>query len=140
MVKYISTSLLTLFLFSCGDFLEPKSQSEFVPKEANALNEMLLGEAYPKPSGSISISAYLEIFNDDICCADTEGTLDDNSISFESGYEALFGWQSTMFITMEGLGMMPVNIWESSYEFIKGANAALDYIDDVTVPMKKRLM
>ena len=132
MVKYISTSLLTLFLFSCGDFLEPKSQSEFVPKEANALNEMLLGEAYPKPSGSISISAYLEIFNDDICCADTEGTVDDNSISFESGYEALFGWPSTMFITMEGLGMMPVNIWESSYEFIKGANAALDYIDDVT--------
>lgn len=43
MVKYISTSLLTLFLFSCGDFLEPKSQSEFVPKEANALNEMLFG-------------------------------------------------------------------------------------------------
>ena len=132
MTKYILTAILALTALSCGDFLEPKSQSEFVPKEANALNEMLLGEAYPKPSGSTSISAYLEIFNDDICCADTEGTLDDNSISFESGYQALFGWQPTMFITMEGLGMMPINIWESTYEFILGANAALDYIDGVT--------
>lgn len=132
MTKYILTAILAFTALSCGDFLEPKSQSEFVPKEANALNEMLLGEAYPKPSGSTSISAYLEIFNDDICCADTEGTLDDNSISFESGYEALFGWQPSMFITMEGLGMMPINIWESTYEFILGANAALDYIDGVT--------
>ena len=132
MTKYILTAILALTALSCGDFLEPKSQSEFVPKEANALNEMLLGEAYPKPSGSTSISAYLEIFNDDICCADTEGTLDDNSISFESGYQALFGWQPTMFITMEGLGMMPINIWESTYEFILGANAALDYVDGVT--------
>ena len=37
-----------LMLNSCGDFLEPKSTSEFVPKDVRSLNEILLGEAYPR--------------------------------------------------------------------------------------------
>ena len=38
---------LLMMVTSCSDFLEPKSQSEFVPKNAVSLNEMLLGDAYP---------------------------------------------------------------------------------------------
>ena len=42
--------LLTIFIagltISCSDFLEPKSESEYIPKEASSLNEMLLAEAY----------------------------------------------------------------------------------------------
>ena len=41
-------ALSGLLLCSCGDFLEPSSTSEFVPKDASSLNELLLGEAYPR--------------------------------------------------------------------------------------------
>ena len=37
---------------SCGDFLEPKSQSEYVPKLVKSLDELLLGEVYMGPGYS----------------------------------------------------------------------------------------
>ena len=37
---------------SCSDFLEPKSPSEYIPKTADALNEMLLGDAYARADNS----------------------------------------------------------------------------------------
>ena len=42
MKKFIYTiiGIVLLSLSSCSDFLEPKSQSEYVPKDANALQEM----------------------------------------------------------------------------------------------------
>ena len=44
--RYSLLAALTAFTFtSCDDFLEPKSESEFVPKDAVSLNELLLGEA-----------------------------------------------------------------------------------------------
>ena len=50
MKKFIYTiiGIVLLSLSSCSDFLEPKSQSEYVPKDANALQEMLIGSAYPQ--------------------------------------------------------------------------------------------
>ncbi len=41
-IIYILTGIVLLSLSSCSDFLEPKSQSEYVPKDANALQEMLI--------------------------------------------------------------------------------------------------
>ena len=35
-IIYILTGIVLLSLSSCSDFLEPKSQSEYVPKDANA--------------------------------------------------------------------------------------------------------
>ena len=32
--------IISLILGGCGDFLEPKSKSEFVPKDANSIYEM----------------------------------------------------------------------------------------------------
>lgn len=49
MKKFIYTiiGIVLLTLSSCSDFLEPKSQSEYVPKDANALQEMLIGSLTP---------------------------------------------------------------------------------------------
>jgi hypothetical protein len=45
-LKYnILTILAALSFTACGDFLEPDSESEFVPEDATSLNELLLGEA-----------------------------------------------------------------------------------------------
>ena len=46
--KIFIIASLSLGLTGCSDFLEPNSKSEFVPKDASSLNELLLGEAYQR--------------------------------------------------------------------------------------------
>lgn len=58
-IIYILTGIVLLSLSSCSDFLEPKSQSEYVPKDANALQEMLIGSAYPNRIKAISYYPFL---------------------------------------------------------------------------------
>ena len=50
---------------SCGDFLEPNSTSEFVPKDAVSLNELLLGEAYQR-NDMTGFNIFLNLLDDDI--------------------------------------------------------------------------
>ena len=120
---------LLMMVTSCSDFLEPKSQSEFVPKNAVSLNEMLLGDAYPQPNVS---SCYLfslqTMLDDDICCSSLPYTA--YQVAQLPGYNALYSWQPDMFYLM-GEANIFYNVWESYYQFILGANAALDYIDDM---------
>ena len=67
MNKWLKYGVLasTLFLFSCQEFLEPKSQSEYVPKLVKSLEELLLGESYMGPGDGSTISI-LGLFDDDV--------------------------------------------------------------------------
>ncbi|WP_289621553.1 RagB/SusD family nutrient uptake outer membrane protein [Bacteroides congonensis] len=117
---------------SCGDFLEPKSQSEYVPKDANALQEMLIGEAYPTQT-STGVLSFLEIFSDDIQEQQLEGyTFSDNHINSMEGLGAIFCWQPDMFTVARQRGYGYSNVWAGLYKLLLGANAAIDYIDDVS--------
>ena len=60
------TGIVLFSLSSCSNFLEPQSQSEYIPKDANALQEMLIGSAYPKHAGGNSLLAFLSFFDDDV--------------------------------------------------------------------------
>ena len=60
--------IISLILGGCGDFLEPKSKSEFVPKDANSMNELLLGEAYPRNDVS-GLNIFLYLLDDDVAPA-----------------------------------------------------------------------
>ena len=53
--------LVLLGSSSCSSFLEPSSQTEFVPKTATSLNEMLLGEAYPRSVDGQAVFAMLPL-------------------------------------------------------------------------------
>ena len=67
--SYITTltaCLTGLVMSGCGDFLEPKAKSEFVPKDATSLNELLLGEAYPLRSSSNQLTSFIYLFDDDL--------------------------------------------------------------------------
>lgn len=57
-MKYIVFVGLFLATVSCSDFLEPKSQNEYVPENAVSLNEMLLGEAYARADQSNCLFSY----------------------------------------------------------------------------------
>ena len=129
----LGTALLSLS--ACSDFLEPKSQSEYVPKDANALQEMLVGEAYPTSSSGSSILSYSNIFDDDLqfCKVYDEGYgFDENSTASSEVTKAMFTWQSDMFVISKNKGIGMSNVWKGYYELILGANAALDYLDDVS--------
>ena len=122
--------LITSFaLFSCGDFLEPKSKSEFVPKDVSSLNELLLGEAYPT-NGISSLNTFLNVLDDDVACApfqETEVGQDRNR------WWAVYSWQPNMYELFKEAGLSPgnYNIYKSYYSLILGTNAVMDYIGDM---------
>ena len=64
-LKYLIYTITLTYFTACGDFLEPKSQSQYIPKDANALQEMLIGEAYPQQKDTKFLN-YREILADDV--------------------------------------------------------------------------
>lgn len=126
-IIYIS-SFLILLLTSCSDFLEPKSQTEFMPREINSLNEMLLGSAYLDPVAQNQyVFSYHELFTDDMACTVVNG----NHITNAEKYSRLkyyFAWDPRMF-EIAKLGNTYYAVWGNTYGRILGCNAALDYVD-----------
>ncbi|WP_065217941.1 MULTISPECIES: RagB/SusD family nutrient uptake outer membrane protein [Butyricimonas] len=120
---------------ACSDFLEPKSQSEYIPKEATALNEMLIGEAYPRPgSDGAPILDIISILDDDVMCTNNSETDLDETLNGEGDFmvlRALFSWQPDVYDLMEKANNN-FNRWANYYEYVLGTNAALDYLEDVS--------
>ena len=133
-LTYLLLGTLMGGLTSCGDFLEPKSQSEYVPKDANALQEMLIGNGYPQASSGNSMLAYSDFFSDDVQLMtnpdfDFSSTVTTSDLTFK---EAVFEWQPNMFDIARQTSYIYSNIWEGLYKFILGTNATLDYMDEVS--------
>lgn len=124
----IFATAAVISITSCSDFLEPNSKSEFVPEDAVSLNELLLGEAYQR-NDMDGFNIFLNLLEDDIEAAPyqvpTEG--------FEANkYLAVFSWQPDMFKMMEQASSGHINMYESYYEVILGANAVIDYLPNVS--------
>lgn len=122
--------LAGLTLLSCNDFLEPKSKSEFVPKDASSMNELLLGEAYPT-NNTGGLNVFLHLLDDDVTCAPfQEETKETNR---RPRWYAAYTWQPEMFNLFNdaGMGENEYNIYKTYYTLILGANAVLDYVYDL---------
>ena len=127
MNKWLKYGVLasTLFLFSCQEFLEPKSQSEYVPKLVKSLEELLLGESYMGPGDGSTISI-LGLFDDDV-------TMRPKLTGYKEGDEPrlyqvqlAYTWSGDMINSLNGY-----NIYGIVYNKIVGCNAVLDYLNDV---------
>ena len=127
-LKYNILAILAALSFTaCSDFLEPDSESEFVPEDATSLNELLLGEAYQR-NDMEGFNIFLGLLDDDIEAAPYQVPND----GFDGNlFLASFSWQPDMFKMMEEAGAGHINVYESYYEVILGANAVLDYIPNV---------
>ena len=119
---------ISLALTGCSDFLEPNSKSEFVPKDATSLNELLLGEAYQR-NDMDGFNVFLGLLDDDIEATPYQEPLEDFK---EDKYLASFTWQPDMFKMMEKANAGHINMYERYYELILGTNAVLDYLPKVT--------
>ncbi|WP_018337842.1 RagB/SusD family nutrient uptake outer membrane protein [Butyricimonas synergistica] len=111
---------------SCSDFLEPKSQSEYVPKLVKSLDELLLGEVYMGPGYSDGrLYGVLGLFDDDVSVRPDWQT----SSTEESKVNKLrlaYTWSKYMKDDFGGY-----NTYGEVYKKILGCNSVLDYIDEV---------
>lgn len=118
--------LCVLGLPGCQNFLEPKSQSEFVPETVQSLDEMLIGEVYMGPEGN-GFYSILGLFDDDVACA--------SELIYDAAYEAdverarlAFTWDKDMINQLANFDL----IYSTMYKRIVGCNAVLDFIDGVS--------
>lgn len=119
---------VALTLASCDDFLEPKSVSEFVPKDVSSLNELLLGEAYPRNDIS-GFNYFLTLMDDDV----TATPWQPEEENFEANqFLASYTWQPDMFEMMKQVGVTSTDMYYTYYRMIKGADAVIDYIETVS--------
>lgn len=127
-IKYSIIAAMAAFtMTACGDFLEPDSESEFVPEDAISLNELLLGEAYMR-NDMKGYNIFLGLLEDDIEAAPYQVPNE----GFDGNlFLAPYTWQPDMFEMMEEAGAGHINLYESYYELILGANAAIDYLPTV---------
>ncbi|WP_099292814.1 RagB/SusD family nutrient uptake outer membrane protein [Butyricimonas sp. Marseille-P3923] len=133
-MKYSLLVSVVLFL-GCKDFLEPKSQSEYVPRVVQSLDELLLGDAYHSPVQITSNMLYstLGLFDDDVAARPDMTIVDESENDFNKALLA-FSWSKDMFTKLSGFG----NAYASSYRLIMGCNAVLDYLDDVAGTIEEK--
>lgn len=117
-----------ILLSACGDFLEPKSKSEFVPKEATSLDELLVGSAYPRRDvGGMNI--FLGMLDDDIACAPYQEEAE--GAQSRTVWNVVFSWQPDLYYKLKEANWDKYNIYQNYYTRILGANAVLDYGEDI---------
>ena len=121
-------TLLAIAFTGCEDFLEPNSKSEFVPKDATSLNELLLGVAYQR-NDMDGFNAFLSLLDDDVEAMPYQIP---NSGFDGNKYLASFTWQPDMFNMMEKAFASEYNLYEKYYKVILGVNAVIDYLPTVT--------
>ena len=127
LLNIFATTVTLLSATSCGDFLEPNSTSEFVPKDAVSLNELLLGEAYQR-NDMTGFNIFLGLLDDDIEAAPYQLPTDGFA---PNKYLAAYTWQPDMYAMMEEASSGHTNIYESYYKVILGANAVIDNLPNV---------
>lgn len=130
--KYIIPVLamtMATALSGCSDFLDPKAKSEFVPKDAQSLNELLLGEAYPT-TNFVYLEGFMNMLDDDVAAAPFQKPGTGQSVDH---YFYVFSWQGDLWRQMDdaGVNVAGCNMYSSIYTKILGCNAVIDYIDQV---------
>lgn len=125
MNKTIFTSLFgALLLCACDSFLSESSQDEVKPSSASDYQQILLGEAYPLTDSPLG---FLDMLTDDVKNNYTESTSQQEPL--QNGV-SVFSWQSNMFENMKERGVNYSNPYSKYYNYIKGCNVVLDYIDN----------
>lgn len=114
------------FMASCSDFLEPKSQSEYVPKLVKSLDELLLGEVYMGPGYSDGrFYGVLGVFDDDVTIR-PDWKANSSEESKVNKIRLAYTWSKYMKDDFS-----EYNTYGEVYKKILGCNSVLDYIDEV---------
>ena len=121
--------LLILMMWSvvgCKDFLEEVSQNEIRPATVKDMEKLLEGEAYFTDKDGRLFVDVTNIFTDDI----TSKVVDSRYVEQKQQERYRYTWDASMFDDVTG--EQDISFWEVPYNYIKGCNVILDYIDGMT--------
>lgn len=139
---YTVLSLIAvLFCSSCGKFLEPKSENEFVPRSVESLDEVLLYETY-RGSKSFSTIPFFSLISDDVAVAPFKSSEKDLLSSVHlSSLKSIYTWQPDMYYTLDAdhVASNTYDIYSGGYARILGCNAVLDYLGTVSGKQEKKI-
>ncbi len=120
--------LLGEIMCACSDFLEESSQDEVRPGTVNDLEQIMLGEAYPRTE---YFTIYLDLLTDDV----KSGYPGEDTPALQTTLltgQYIFTWQEDMFERLkESSYTTSWNTWERYYKYIMGCNVVLDMLDKV---------
>lgn len=126
-IKYSIIAFATAFTLSaCGDFFEESSQDEVKAKTTADLASMMYSAAYPYTT--LNTDGYLRLLTDEVQC---NGLTDKYYTTYLKNGQPVFCFSKTMFDGLENF-IDDEDSWGNYYEKIKGCNAVLDYVDDVS--------
>ena len=128
---------IVLLLVSCSEFLEPKSPNEYIPEQASALDEMLLGSAYPS-STSDPLFVFHNILDDDVKITDENVTWSEVNVNQREAFMQLFSWHPDLQMTMKDAGNYQ-KVWETYYNLILGANILKKFLEQKRIKLTCRL-
>lgn len=128
-----------ILLSSCGDFLDPESKTEYIPRDATALNTALIGYDL---LDATKLMALIGVADDDVACQPS-GMISVGGVTKEiKAVFETFTWQPDYYLQMMQSGGVlnesGINHWASCYSYIKNINAVLDYADKVSGPEPMR--
>lgn len=130
MKKYLNI-IYILLLVSCGDFLEQKSQSEYVPKDIESLNEIILGSGYMHHDDRHYTQVFTSILDDDLTCSNYSNRK--QNADFYEGLRTVFSWEDNMTFKLSELrASAAYSTYKNLYIKILGTNAVIDHIDKVS--------
>ena len=130
----LQITIASAMLFAgCSEFLEPSSSDQYVPENAESLNEMLLGNAYPDNLLSESLFAFHNALDDDMTVTEESVSIAANDATQNEICHAIYTLQPDIFSLMGEYPTSPLVswVWDSYYAKILGANAALDYVGEM---------
>lgn len=133
MKKILFAVLLSASLYSCGEFLKPKSDNEYMPENIEALSELLVGGVYLSTSEESDLFSLSEIFSDNISTLNYEhAKIAEISKETLLKNKKLYCFNPEMFNnSFDDVGAFEPKTWETYYVKIKTCNSILDYIDEV---------
>lgn len=144
MKKIILITIVSLFFQSCADFLKPVSRAQFIPETTEAIQELLIGNGYPTCDNNKDKNFYymsvLALLDPDIACTNLDWT--SPTLQFpknEMFGDMVFSYSPELPLAVKVLGQESIyDTWTSTYTYVLGCNATLDYVDGVLGEQEER--
>lgn len=130
-MKNVIYLIFSVFLFSCGDFLQEFSQDLAYARSCKDLDELLIGNGYMNRDAGVGVYkgyyAYLQMMDDDVSL---DFYLADESNDYTLQYKNFYTWSNQLTINPKDGEEWKDADWKKIYEHIGYLNVIISKIKD----------
>lgn len=133
MKRIVMICMISIF-GGCDDFLEETSQNQIRPSLVSDMEKLLSGEGYFDASNGCLFNYGTEVLTDDIQCGEKmiQDDKPDGQDAVKERWERMFCYSVRMFDEVNTKQRENLDYWFIPYQYIKGCNIVLDYVDDMS--------